>query len=55
MGHIKLKRHPDDLDFDGICPYHKDCLEGLVSGPTFEARLGKKKALKSQLLIMFGI
>ncbi|KRM69075.1 fructokinase [Apilactobacillus ozensis DSM 23829 = JCM 17196] len=42
MGHIKLKRHPDDLDFDGICPYHKDCLEGLVSGPTFEARLGKK-------------
>ncbi|MCL0330704.1 fructokinase ScrK [Apilactobacillus xinyiensis] len=42
MGHIKLKRHPDDLDFDGICPYHKDCLEGLVAGPTFEARLGKK-------------
>lgn len=41
MGHIRLKRHPDDLDFKGICPYHGDCLEGLVSGPTFEARLGK--------------
>lgn len=41
LGHVKLKRHEDDLDFDGICPYHKDCLEGLVSGPTFEARLGK--------------
>ncbi|AXX65264.1 MAG: ROK family protein [Lactobacillus sp.] len=40
MGHTFLKRHPDDLDFAGICPYHKDCLEGLVSGPTFEARLG---------------
>lgn len=41
VGHIRLKRHPDDLDFKGICPYHGDCLEGLVSGPTFQARLGK--------------
>lgn len=41
MGHVRLKRHPDDLDFKGICPFHGDCLEGLVSGPTFEARLGK--------------
>ncbi|CUS25572.1 fructokinase [Paucilactobacillus oligofermentans DSM 15707 = LMG 22743] len=42
MGHVSVKRHPDDLDFEGVCPYHSDCLEGLVSGPTFEARLGKK-------------
>ena len=42
MGHIRLKRHPADLDFKGICPFHGDCLEGLVSGPTFEARTGKK-------------
>ncbi|MBB1070397.1 ROK family protein [Limosilactobacillus sp. RRLNB_1_1] len=42
MGHIRLKRHPDDLNFKGICPYHGDCLEGLVSGPTFDARLDKK-------------
>ncbi len=41
MGHVKLKRHPDDLDFAGVCPFHKDCLEGLVSGPTFDARLNK--------------
>ena len=41
MGHIRLKRHPDDLDFKGICPFHGDCLEGLVAGPTFDARLGK--------------
>lgn len=40
VGHISVKRHPDDLDFAGICPYHGDCLEGLVSGPTFPARLG---------------
>ncbi|EEI21032.1 fructokinase ScrK [Lentilactobacillus hilgardii] len=42
VGHVRLKRHPDDMDFKGICPYHGDCLEGLVSGPTFEARTGKK-------------
>ncbi len=41
MGHVKLKRHPDDLDFAGVCPFHKDCMEGLVSGPTFDARLNK--------------
>lgn len=41
VGHVRLKRHPDDLDFPGICPYHGDCLEGLVAGPTFEARTGK--------------
>lgn len=42
VGHVRLKRHPDDLDFQGICPYHGDCLEGLVAGPTFEARTGRK-------------
>ncbi|KRN26522.1 ROK family protein [Liquorilactobacillus mali] len=42
MGHVFVKRHPKDLDFKGICPFHKDCLEGLVSGPTFEARVHKK-------------
>lgn len=41
MGHVNVKRHPDDLNFDGICPFHGDCLEGLVAGPTFDARLGK--------------
>ncbi|KRL94022.1 fructokinase ScrK [Limosilactobacillus equigenerosi] len=40
MGHVYLKRHPDDLGFSGICPFHGDCLEGLLSGPTFQARLG---------------
>lgn len=44
MGHVLVKRHPDDLDFKGVCPYHGDCLEGLVAGPTFEARLGVKGA-----------
>ena len=41
MGHVKVKRHPNDMNFAGVCPFHQDCLEGLVSGPTFEARLNK--------------
>ena len=41
MGHTLLQRHPDDLDFTGVCPFHGDCLEGLVSGPTFEKRVGR--------------
>lgn len=40
LGHVYVKRHPADLDFKGICPFHGDCLEGLASGPTFQARLG---------------
>ena len=40
MGHIRLPRHPGDLDFAGVCPFHGDCLEGLASGPAIIARWG---------------
>ena len=40
MGHIRLPRHPDDLGFAGVCPFHGDCLEGLASGPAIIARWG---------------
>lgn len=40
-GHILLERHPEDPD-GGICPYHKNCLEGFASGPSIEKRWGKK-------------
>ena len=40
-GHILLERHPDDC-FEGCCPYHKNCFEGLASGPALEKRYGKK-------------
>lgn len=41
MGHIKINHRKDDI-FDGICHFHHDCLEGLASGPSLEARTGKK-------------
>jgi fructokinase len=40
MGHIRPRRHPEDLAFHGICPFHGDCLEGLASGPAIKARWG---------------
>jgi len=41
MGHIRMPRHPEDLEFAGICPFHGDCLEGLACGPAVIARWGK--------------
>ncbi|MDW4528877.1 ROK family protein [Rossellomorea marisflavi] len=41
MGHILIRRHEDDA-YEGKCPYHKDCLEGLAAGPAIEARWGVK-------------
>lgn len=40
MGHIHVRRHPQDLDFAGVCSFHKDCVEGLASGPAIQARWG---------------
>lgn len=41
MGHLLVRMHPDD-DFDGVCPYHGNCLEGVAAGPAIEKRYGKK-------------
>ncbi|NDI35938.1 ROK family protein [Chengkuizengella sediminis] len=41
MGHVRVRRHPED-HYEGCCPYHHDCLEGLAAGPALEERWGKK-------------
>lgn len=42
-GHILLKPHPEET-YEGKCPFHKNCLEGMAAGPAIEARWGKKGA-----------
>jgi fructokinase len=41
MGHIPVRRLPDDT-YGGRCPFHRDCLEGLASGPAIEDRWERK-------------
>lgn len=41
VGHMLLP-HDRTLDpFEGVCPSHHDCLEGLASGPSIKARWGQ--------------
>ncbi|WP_315072713.1 ROK family protein [uncultured Clostridium sp.] len=41
MGHILVRMHNNDK-YEGACPYHSSCLEGIASGPAIEERWGKK-------------
>ena len=41
MGHICLPHDREADPFEGTCPYHGDCLEGMASGPAIEARWGR--------------
>ena len=43
-GHVPVRRRADD-GYKGRCPYHRDCLEGLASGPAIEERWGEKAVL----------
>ncbi|MDP4095510.1 ROK family protein [Paenibacillus sp. P96] len=43
MGHILTRRHPED-SYEGFCPYHGDCLEGLAAGPAISRRWGTQGA-----------
>ena len=40
-GHLLLTPHPEDT-YQGKCPYHGTCLEGMAAGPAVEDRWGKK-------------
>ncbi len=40
-GHILLHKLPQDT-YQGFCPFHKNCMEGLAAGPAIEGRWGQK-------------
>ena len=39
FGHICVAKHAEDV-FEGVCSFHRTCLEGLASAAAFEARWG---------------
>jgi len=38
MGHMPVPHNWSDDPYDGFCPYHGDCWEGLAAGPAIEGR-----------------
>lgn len=44
MGHLRIPHSCDRDPFEGSCPFHGDCFEGLACGPAIEQRFGRAGA-----------
>lgn len=45
MGHILIRHDRAKDPFEGVCPFHGDCFEGLASGVSMEKRWGMRGSL----------
>ncbi|MGD9108536.1 MAG: ROK family protein [Gammaproteobacteria bacterium] len=45
MGHMRIPHDKDKDPFEGVCPFHGDCLEGLATGPAMMKRWKVAEAL----------
>ena len=48
LGHMILSPQESDTMPDGICPFHRHCLEGLACGPAIEKRWGLSAKLMTE-------
>jgi fructokinase len=42
IGHMLIRHDRTRDPFEGVCPYHGDCLEGMAAGPAIERRWGQR-------------
>ena len=52
FGHMRVPHDRERDPFDGVCPYHGDCLEGLASGVAMKARGDAPLELEAEYLAL---